>query len=559
MKFAGIALALAGIFAGSALGQTPTVGGLLNNYSNILPGLPNYGIAEGSIFVIYGTNFAATNVNASLPLQSTLNGVTINVTVNGTVTHPLPYYVFGTQIAAVLPSATPVGTGTITVTNSAGTSTAFPIQVVASAFGLLTSNNGSGPAQGYDASISATNQYILFGFSEAANAGDVLELWGTGLGPTSNDATGVSITPKAQVFIGGLPADVSYSGRSQYPGLDQINVTVPAGVSGCYVSVVVQTADTVSNFATLPVALTGRTCSDTNNPLTTDLVNQIGQTGNLSLGFISLSQLTMPGITVNGVTEGGGTTDHGSASFEKITSAQFNAGAFAAVLGGFTSIGSCFVDFFTTTNTSTTALPLAFQFTSLNAGPDININGPDGVVAMPLTTLSGINTYGTPFTDTAFIPAAGGAFTFSGTGGPDVGAFTTPQVQVSPAVTWTNAGAISPVTRANGLTVDWSGGAAGTYVGITGFSLSAVNGSSTNYLAGFFSCQAPAAAGTFTVPPAVLQSLPASSTLSENGVDLSLGVLLLTNYSAPVAFTAPNLNLGLVEAGVETFLYVAFQ
>src|ERR1019366_7849618 len=48
MRFAGFTLALAGIFAGNALGQAPTVGGLLNNYSNTLPGLPNYGIAQGS-------------------------------------------------------------------------------------------------------------------------------------------------------------------------------------------------------------------------------------------------------------------------------------------------------------------------------------------------------------------------------------------------------------------------------------------------------------------------------------------------------------------------------
>jgi uncharacterized protein (TIGR03437 family) len=84
-----------------------------------------------------------------------------------------------------------VGTGTITVTTSAGTSAAFPIQVVASDFGLLTSNNGSGPAKGYDASIDASNQYVLFNFSEAANPGDILELWGTGLGPVPGDATGV--------------------------------------------------------------------------------------------------------------------------------------------------------------------------------------------------------------------------------------------------------------------------------------------------------------------------------------------------------------------------------
>src|ERR1700685_246650 len=136
MRLAGFTIALAGIFAGSALGQTPTVTGLLNNYSNTLPGLPNYGIAQGSIFVIYGTSFSTTTTPLQSPPPATLGGVTINVTVNGTATTPLFYYLFPTQIAAVLPSATPVGTGTITVTTSAGTSAPFVSQVVGSAFGL---------------------------------------------------------------------------------------------------------------------------------------------------------------------------------------------------------------------------------------------------------------------------------------------------------------------------------------------------------------------------------------------------------------------------------------
>jgi uncharacterized protein (TIGR03437 family) len=562
MKFAGFTLALAGIFAGNALGQTPTVGGLLNNYSYTLPGLPNYGIAQGSIFVIYGTNFSSSQIGLQSPPTTPLSGVTISVTVNGTATSPPLYYLYPTQIAAVLPSATPVGTGSITVTTSAGTSTAFPIQVVASAFGLLTSNNGSGPAQGYDANLDPNNQYTLFGFSAAANPGDILLLWGSGLGPVANDATGVAVSGTVTVYIGGIAVKPQYAGRSEFTGLDQINVQVPSGLSGCYVSVVVQTGNIVSNFATLPVTASGRTCVDADSPLTASVLDQLSQTGSLNMGLISVNQVTTPGITVEGVTVGGGTTDVGSASFEKITSAQIGAGAFAAVLGGYSSIGSCFVDFFNTTSTSSTSLPLAFQFTSLNAGPDVNIVGPDGTLAMPLQTLSGIDTYTTPAGTAAFIPSSGGTFTFNNGsgGGPDIGAFTTPQIQIAAPVTWSSAtSSISTVTRSNGLTVSWTGGAAGTHVDITGISLEAVNGTTTNYLAGFFSCRAPTEAGTFTVPPAVLLSLPPSSTITEDGVTISTSILLLSNFAAPVNFTAPHLDVGLVEAGVENILFVAYK
>jgi uncharacterized protein (TIGR03437 family) len=548
MRFAGFTLALAGIFAGNALGQAPTVGGLLNNYSNTLPGLPNYGIAEGSIFVIYGTNFSPSNVSASLPLESTLNGVTINVTVNGTITHPLFYYLFPSQIGAVLPSATPVGTGTITVTTSAGTSADFPIQVVASAFGLLTTNNGAGPVQGYDASINASNQYTLFGFSEAANPGDILELWGTGLGPVTGDATGVSVTPMAQVFIGGIAAGVQYAGRSGFTGLDQINVVVPAGVSGCYVSVVVQTGNYVSNFATLPVAAKGsRTCSDTSNLLSTSLLNELAQKGTLNIGSVGLNKSTTPGTMVGGITVGGGTTDSGSATFLKLTSAQLTQGV--SVSGASASIGSCVVSFFYSNHITVPS------FTTLNAGPDVNITGPDGAIAMPLQTEPGFSFYTTPSSDKSFIPASGGSFTFdNGSGGPDVGAFTASLTMAAP-VTWTNMNSISTVTRANGVTVNWTGGDPSTYVNISGLSLGSLSGSSTVFVAADFTCQAPTSAGTFTVPPVVLLELPPSFTIA----GISTSSLSVSNVTGPATFTATGLDVGWVEASVENTIMVTYQ
>jgi uncharacterized protein (TIGR03437 family) len=558
MKSAGITLALAGIFAGIAVAQTPTVTGLLNNYSNTLPGLPNYGIAQGSIFVIYGTNFSSTSTPLQYPPPATLNGVSISVTVNGATTSPLFYYLFPTQIAAVLPSATPVGTGTITVTTSAGASAAFPIIVVQSAFGLLTTNNGSGPAQGYDASINPSNQYTLFSFSEAANPGDILELWGTGLGPVANDATGVSVTPMAQVFIGGVAATVQYSGRSGFVGLDQINVVVPKGLSGCYVSVVVVTANNYeSNFGTVAVTPSGRTCSDTNNPITSAILNQIAQSGTFSIGVIGLAEATTPAVSVDGIPiSAGGTTDLGSATFIKITSSQLSAGT--SITGGASaSLGSCVVNFYNASLSSPTPPTIAFTF--LNAGPDVNITGPDGAIAMPLNsvTVEGTTyeTYGTPPTDTSFIPAAGGTFTFdNGAGGPDVGAFKTSINLTSPLV-WSNMNSISTVTRASGLTVNWTGGDPSTYVGITGLSYGTINGSTTDFVVGDFSCEAPTQAGTFTVPPSVLLGLPASTSVA----GISFSSLSVSNYSAPVTFQATGLDLGIVVADYESTITVTYQ
>ena len=544
MRFAGFTLALAGIFAGNALGQAPTVGGLVNNYSGIKPGLPNYGIAQGSIFSIYGTNFSATAEGATLPLQTKLNGASVSVTVNGTTTNPLLYYVSSGQINAVLPSATPVGTGTITVTTSAGTSAAFSIQVVKSAFGLLTTNYGSGPAQGYDANINPSNQYVLFGSSESANPGDILLLWGSGLGPVQGDATGVDITPHAQVYIGGIAANVQYAGRSGYTGLDQINVVVPSGLSGCYVSVAVVTGSYVSNFATLPVAASGRTCSDTITPLSASILNGIAQKGSYSVGFVEVSKSTTPGV--GGF--GGGTTDSGSADFFKYTAINTDAyaGAFA-----FSSIGSCNLWSYTGSQTA----PSPFTYTSLNAGQDVNINGPNGLIAMPLQTAAGFSFYTTPSSDKSFIPASGGSFTFdNGSGGPDVGAFTA-QLQMASPLTWTNMNSISTVTRSAGVTVNWTGGDPSTYVTISGLSFGSLNGSTSNFVVGLFTCQAPTPADTFTVSPAVLLSLPPSTTIG----GFSISSLSVSNFTKPVPFTATGLDAGWVEASVDNTITVTYQ
>jgi hypothetical protein len=44
--------------------QTPTVAQIQNNYSYVLPGLPNYGIAPGSLLIVVGTNLNSQPLSA---------------------------------------------------------------------------------------------------------------------------------------------------------------------------------------------------------------------------------------------------------------------------------------------------------------------------------------------------------------------------------------------------------------------------------------------------------------------------------------------------------------
>jgi uncharacterized protein (TIGR03437 family) len=124
----------------AAADTTSTPPQVYNNYSFIPPGAPNHVVAQGSIIAIKNSIGPADYS----PLQPTpvagYGGVTINVTVNGTTVTALNYYV-GPQLAAVLPSNTPTGAGTYTVTYNGQTTAPAPITVVQNSFGVLTINS----------------------------------------------------------------------------------------------------------------------------------------------------------------------------------------------------------------------------------------------------------------------------------------------------------------------------------------------------------------------------------------------------------------------------------
>ena len=99
----------------------PTITSVQNNYSFILPAAPNYGISPGTLVLVSGNAMATPGSSAS-PLQDpskalpqTWNGASVSVTVGSTTVHPAFYYAIPSYLGIVIPSNTPVGTGTITV------------------------------------------------------------------------------------------------------------------------------------------------------------------------------------------------------------------------------------------------------------------------------------------------------------------------------------------------------------------------------------------------------------------------------------------------------------
>src|SRR3954451_3018930 len=89
----------------ATLSAAPTVAALgtknAASYSN--PGFPNGSIAQGSIFVVFGSAMGPDPIQkvAQFPLPTTLAGTSINVTVAGTTVACPMLYSFAGQLAAI--------------------------------------------------------------------------------------------------------------------------------------------------------------------------------------------------------------------------------------------------------------------------------------------------------------------------------------------------------------------------------------------------------------------------------------------------------------------------
>src|SRR6185437_7726000 len=197
-------------------------------------------ISAGSWFKIFGSNLSSGNpriwgasdfVNGRLP--TSLDGV--GVTVNGVPAYI--YYISSTQINAFAPEGTPAGQVTVQVTNSAGSSNSVTVTAQAEAPEFFRFSQGTG---NYAAALLPNGTYIaaagLLGAgvsSHPAKAGDVVELFAAGLGPTNPafpDGTILTQVYPTQnpvtVTIGGQPATVQFAGMT-VAGQYQVNAVVP--------------------------------------------------------------------------------------------------------------------------------------------------------------------------------------------------------------------------------------------------------------------------------------------------------------------------------------------
>jgi uncharacterized protein (TIGR03437 family) len=173
-------------------------------------------------------------------MPTTLGGTSVSVVDSaGTTSAATLLYTSSSQVNFLMPASVASGTAKVTVTSGDGTKSTASVQIAPVAPGLFTLNNvGLAAANALLVSASGTqtpqNVYTVNGANAVVanpiNLGGstdqaYLILYGTGL---QGAATGT-----VQVTIGGIAGSVLYAGaQGVFPGLDQVNVSIPATLKG---------------------------------------------------------------------------------------------------------------------------------------------------------------------------------------------------------------------------------------------------------------------------------------------------------------------------------------
>jgi uncharacterized protein (TIGR03437 family) len=543
-----------------------------NAASFSLQPLPTSTVAQGSFFAIFGSGLGTPSANCGAnfqnciwkpyPLPTTLNGTYVKVTVGATTFNAYIYFASDSQITALMPSNISQGEGQVQVTYNGQTSSPAPVTVSASSFGTFSANQaGSGPGVFFNINSAGVGSFNTL--VNTAQPGQFITTYGTGLGAPvdvkdeqnappvfPDDFTKPPHNLSVQVWVGSQPATVTYAGRSQFSGEDQINFVVPPGVEGCYVPVAIYAGpqgskQTVSNFTTLSVNAQGAPCFDANAINAADLAPALQTKGSANIGVVQLSSYH---LNISGNFDI--VSDSLGATF-----ADFPARLLESSLGfaQAPSVGTCTAYQFQGMNPTPYDPVLTNNLVIfLDAGSALSISGPNGSVsagqipagqynAIIGGTLLGFNVginnpppYFLNKNTLQFIP---GTYTVSGTGGAQVGSFSS-AVNIQAPVTWNNQNALAqtPISRAEDLTITWTGGQPGTVVDIVGIGYTAANGGipTSSDTSAQFTCVAPVGAGQFTVPSFVLQSLPSTTGPSS----FPLGFLLVGS-SGPAQKVSP--------------------
>jgi len=463
-------------------------------------------------------------------------------------------YTLASQLAAILPSTTPIGDANVTVTYAGKTSAPVKITVVKSQLGIFTANSqGTGPAA---AQHGADSSPVLL--TTAAKPGETIVLYGTGLGAISgadNVPPGaVQVGSNVIVTVAGKVVTPDYAGRSpSFAGLDQINFKIPTDVTtGCYVPASVTASSQVSQDFVLSIAGTGSVCT---HPLglTQASLATLDSGGTVNVGLFQMLRAFIA-VLAGSIEGAGGLFDNANANsvfqmYNRIPVA-FGTAPYPAPLNGCVAVdqvntGSGFMapDFSAIGGKELIADPVILSATGPgNAQSNVLRQDTGGYLSLFLPPILGP-----------------GSWTISGSGGSDVGAFKA-NITLPDNLDWTNRGNFSTVPQSD-LTITWSGGNTSANPILTVFGNSTIVNATdpSKSRAKSFYCAAPASAGRLVVPAAIRQQIPSSATSAGETAFASLGITTggFASFTAPL--TKGTLNAGAIAYGEAIVLSVKYQ
>jgi uncharacterized protein (TIGR03437 family) len=237
-------------------------------------------VAPGSYIAIYGTglsNFSDANSNVYNPNSTPTTEATDPLTPNG---FALPLQIDYVTVSFDVPSAGISVPGYVTYVSPTQVNVQVPwelqgqssAQMKVTIDGDLFGNVVTVPLANAAPSLFTYNNiaigtdtvnYQLLSAANPAKRGSLIVLYANGLGPVTNQPPSgnpAGSSPLSQlvtlptVMIGGQSAQVAYAGLvPSLPGLYQLNVTVPSGISAGTQNITVMAGGVTSAVTTLPV------------------------------------------------------------------------------------------------------------------------------------------------------------------------------------------------------------------------------------------------------------------------------------------------------------------
>jgi uncharacterized protein (TIGR03437 family) len=478
--------------AAEAFGQPGiSQNGVVNLASRIPPTLAGGAIARGALFSIYGVRLGS------------VDHTTVTITQGAFSARIQIVNIFQRRIEALMPRSAPLGTVSLVVTADGKASREFPVDVAASNPGIF-SRNGEGWGAGRIENIAASGKRSANATSNPARPGTRVSVTTTGLG----NATRIAL------MVGGLPAKAEAPRPTAKPGEEQFTFRIPGDApEGCYVPLYLLVSDTrASNVVTMAIRSRPGPCDPSPLPITSQD----------RFGAVVLSRTSMRSIR-----EGAPELIADDARIVFITNPDRAAPSIQLP-----PPGTCVA--YTGSYQANTNL-----WSSVRSIVSVDGQGMDAGAKLVLSRANQTRTISQPVEVRGYyrdrIGTRGddprrralplflepGELTVRGTGGKEVGPFTTP-FSVPAPFEWVDREQTPVVERNRGVTVHWKGSTSEQTMVILARNIDQIT---TAF--GTCVCTASSAAGRFSIPAALLANIPATQDVA--GVPLeALVVVALT-------------------------------